>query len=87
MSVQVEFFGIPRQRAGVAETSVEAATLAELLDQLAERHAALAKSCFDNGCLQPGFLINVNGQTFTTDPATPLKPGDCVLLLSADVGG
>ena len=37
----VEFFGIPRERAGTSEVQVDAATLAELLGTLAGQFPAL----------------------------------------------
>jgi molybdopterin converting factor small subunit len=32
-------------------------------------------------------MANLNGQRFVTDPATALKPGDAILILSTDAGG
>ena len=37
--------------------------------------------------LQPSFAANLNGDAFVSDPATPLRDDDCVLILSADAGG
>ncbi len=87
MPVTVEYFGIPRRRAGVPTDVVEAATLGALLQRLAEMRPELAADCFDGNTLHRDCLANVNGDRFTTDPATPLADGDHVLLLSADVGG
>jgi hypothetical protein len=39
------------------------------------------------GALQPAYTLNINGQGFTTDPATPLRDGDTLILLAVDVGG
>jgi len=39
------------------------------------------------GSLQPAYTLNINGQRFTTDPATPLRDGDSLILLAVDVGG
>lgn len=87
MSVQVEFYGIPRQRAGVASVQVEADSLGEVFARLADQLPNLAESLVHEGRLRTGYLANVNGRMFTSDPATPLRTGDCVLILSADVGG
>ncbi len=87
MAVTVEFFGIPRQRAGVAQTVVEATRFDELLARLALRFPQLAKTCFQGSQLRPTFAANLNGERFIVAPDTPLKPGDAVLILSADAGG
>lgn len=87
MTVHIEFYGIPRQRAGVGTVDVEARTLGDALHALTEQLPNFARACLANGRLQPGYLANINGDRFTSDPATPLKEGDAVLILSADVGG
>ena len=87
MSIRIEFYGIPKQRAGVDAIDVEAATLGEALQQLSEPLPQFADACLSEGRLQPSFLANINGENFTTDPRTPLAPGDTVLILSADAGG
>lgn len=87
MSISVEFFGIPRERAGVAATTAEGQRLDELLAGLGERYPRLADACIEGGRLKPGYAANLNGDRFVTDPATPLEPGDALLILSADAGG
>lgn len=88
MSVRIEFFGIPRERAGVAAVELaDAATLGQALRLLSSRLPLLADACIDNGCLKTGYLANLNGERFTTDSAAALRPGDAVLILSADAGG
>ncbi|MCL6504850.1 MAG: MoaD/ThiS family protein [Pirellulales bacterium] len=87
MRITVEFYGIPRARAGTAVWQTEAATLGELLRAVGQRFPALEGECLSNGCLASGYTANLNGDRFVTDPATPLAPGDSVLLLSADAGG
>jgi molybdopterin converting factor small subunit len=87
MSVTVELFGIPRQRAGVAMTEAEGSRLDEVLLDLARRFPRLADECIADGRLQSGTMANLNGQRFVADPATVLKPGDSLLILSADAGG
>ncbi len=84
--MQVEFFGIPRERAGVAQLDVSADTLGDLLSCLATRLPSLAEFIVDNR-LHPSFTANINGDVFVSDPATPLGKDDCVLILSADAGG
>ena len=82
----VEFLGIPRQRAGVDELVVEAQTLWQLLETLADRLPSLSE-LIDGDRLQPSFAANLNGDEFISDPRTPLDANDCVLILSADAGG
>ena len=82
----VEFLGIPRQRAGVDELVVEAQTLGQLLETLADRLPSLSE-LIDGDRLQPSFVANRNGDEFISDPRTPLDANDCVLILSADAGG
>ena len=87
MSIRVEFYGIPRQRAGVEVIELEAASLGNVFQQLREKLPTFAKACLDEEGLQPTFMANINGESFTTDPQTPLHPGDIVMILSADAGG
>lgn len=87
MPVTVEFYGIPRRRAGVASVEVEAATLGELCTAVARLLPAFGESCLDGDRLRLGYVANVDGERFTTEPTTPLADGSHVLLLSADVGG
>jgi molybdopterin converting factor small subunit len=87
MSVHVELFGIPRERAGIAETTAEGSRLGEVLLDLARRYPRLGETCFEGGRLQAGYVVNLNGQRFVLDPATEVQPGDSLLILSADAGG
>ena len=80
--MQVEFFGVPRERAGVSRLDVQAATLGQLLEALAARIPTLGTDR-----LHPSFVASLNGDRFISDPATPLGENDSVLILSADAGG
>jgi molybdopterin converting factor small subunit len=82
----VEFLGIPRQRAGVAELELEARTLGEALAQLALRYPGFGELIAD-GRLHPSIAANLNADVFVSDPATPLTVDDHLLILSADAGG
>ena len=84
--MQVEFLGVSRERAGVPELEVQAATLGQLLGTLAARLPSLGE-IIENDRLHPAFVANVNGDRFVRDPATPLGHDDHVLILSADAGG
>ena len=82
----VEFFGIPRERAGTSEVQVDAATLAELLGTLAGQFPAL-RDLITAGRLHASVAANLNGDAFISDPETSFASTDRVILLSADAGG
>lgn len=87
MTVHIEFFGIPRTRAGIAQLDVEAESLGDALVAVAVQLPGWAEACLLGNRLQQGLIANLNGQRFVSDPQTALTPGDSVLILSADVGG
>ena len=87
MSITVEFYGIPRERAGVSTARVEAAQLGQVLQALASCYPRLQETCLTGGSLRPGYIASVNGRHFAADPTTPLQPGDVLLIFSADAGG
>jgi len=91
MLVHVEFFGVPRRRAGVSQTTVElqedAARLGEVLKDLAARFPDLATACLAGDKLRHGFAANLSGRRFVSDPGTRLHPGDSLLIFHADAGG
>ena len=93
MAIQVEFFGIPRARMGTSQTRVcegcRAATLRQVIAELAERFPEFAASCTIHGeQLRPGFVVNLNGQRFLdTDHNELISSGQSILILSADAGG
>ena len=82
----VEFLGIPRERAGLSELEVDAATLGQLLGTLAMRCPGLGALMTADG-LHSSIAANLNGDAFVRDPATPLHESDHLLILSADAGG
>ena len=84
--MHVEFLGVSRERAGVAELDVRADTLGRLLGTLAARMPGLVE-LIDVDRLHPSLAANLNGDRFISDPNTPLRDEDRVLILSADAGG
>jgi hypothetical protein len=82
----VEFFGIPRQRAGRAELDVPAGTVAELLAAV-ERACPGLSGLTRDGRVSPHYLLSLDGQRFVTDLRQAVQPGERILLLSADAGG
>jgi molybdopterin converting factor small subunit len=91
MAVRVEFFGIARQRAGVSELSLDLpgsdARFGDALRALAARLPALAQELVVGGRLHESLTANLDGARFVSDPATPIRDGQCLLILSADAGG
>jgi len=87
MPIRIEFFGIPRQRAGVESIDVVADELGDAFEQILQQLPQLEGICISGRQLQAGYIANINGQSFTTNPTTPLTSGDQVLILSADAGG
>jgi hypothetical protein len=86
-AVVIEFYGIPRCRAGRAELVVSAGTVREALAAIRASCPGLADLCRSDGSLAPHYLLSRDGQRFVTDPNVPLAPGEHLLLLSADAGG
>jgi molybdopterin converting factor small subunit len=84
--MRVEFLGIPRQRAGVAELEIEADTLGQVLDVLAVRFPSM-RALVAEGRLHPSLVASLNADLFISDPATRLANDDRLLILSADAGG
>ena len=84
--MHVEFLGVPRQRAGISELEVHADTLGQLLGALAAQFPTLGELIAVDR-LHPAFVANLNGDRFVSDPGTQLGEDDCLLILSADVGG
>ena len=87
MQVAVELFGIPRARAGIAQTVAVGRNLGDVLADLAQKFPSLADICIEGRSLRPGFIVNLSAERFVTSPETPLRDGDTVLLLSLDAGG
>jgi len=85
-AVVVEFFGVPRARAGRSELEVPAGTVAEILARVEGACPGL-KGLRRDGRLAPHYLLSLDGREFLTDMDQQLSPGDRVLLLSADAGG
>ena len=85
--VVVEFYGVPRHRAGRAELALRAASLAQALNEVARACPGLADLRGADGRPNPAYLVSLNGERFLTGPDEPVSDGDRVLILSADAGG
>jgi molybdopterin converting factor small subunit len=86
-AVTVEFYGIPRLRAGRSELRLAAGSAAELLGAIERACPGLAGLRRPDGRLSPHYLLSIDGRQFVTDFHEPLRPGARLLLLSADAGG
>ncbi len=83
----IELYGTARLRAGVANVSVPARSVGDALRALAASCPSLAGTIIVGVTIHPAFRLSLNGERFVSDPSTALADGDCLLLLSADVGG
>ena len=86
-AVTVEFYGVPRLRAGRAEVPVPAGTVGQVLAAVERACPGLAGLVGTGGRLSPHYLLSVDGRRFVSDPDEVLAAGERVLLLSADAGG
>jgi hypothetical protein len=86
-TVIIEFYGIPRRRAGRAELVVVAGTVREALAAIRASCPGWLDLCHPDGSLAPHYLLSRDGEQFVTDLNVPLEPGEHLLLLSADAGG
>ena len=91
MQIQVEFYGIPKHRAGVETVTVAtesgSISLGEVITDLTGRFPALAEACFNGVGLREGFVANVDGQRFVNDPSFVIQSDSPLLIMSADAGG
>jgi hypothetical protein len=85
--IVIEFYGVPRLRAGIGRMQIEASSLGQALLELGRLCPALEELVLQRGTLLETYKLSLNGDRFVTDPMTPLTSGDVLLLLSADVGG
>jgi len=85
--VTVEFYGVPRQRAGRAELPVAAGTVAEVLHAVERNCPGMKGLITAAGGLSAHYLVSVDGEEFVTDFQRTLGSGSRVLVLSADAGG
>jgi molybdopterin converting factor small subunit len=87
VEVTVEFYGIPRQRAGRAELTVTAQTVGEVLAAIEVSCPGLTGLMQSDGSLATHYLLSLDGREFAANGRQSLRQGQRLLLLSADVGG
>jgi hypothetical protein len=84
----VEFYGIPRLRAGVSEVRLpRVPVLGDLVLALCQRFPDFARECAQGNQLSATCTANLDGKRFVRDPQTPLAGVSTVLILSTDSGG
>jgi molybdopterin converting factor small subunit len=86
-AIQVELFGMARRRAGHSEFASSGTTIGQVLDELTRACPNLSDLFLEVGRLSPRYLVSIDAGPFLTSLNHPLKPGDRLLLLSADAGG
>jgi len=88
--IRVEFYGIVRARAGVADVVVQLpasqATVGALIQLLGGQFPELSE-CFEGRRVRKGFTANIDGERFVTSPDAVVREGEVVLIMSADAGG
>jgi len=84
--VTIEFYGIPRERAGRTEVTVHAATVGAALLEVERQCPGLRGLCAA-GRLTEHYRLSLDGRQFLTDSRQQLSDGARLLLLSADAGG
>ncbi len=86
--VTLEFYGVPRLRAGVGRIEVDADHIAAALGAACRACPGLRGTVISEaGALHAAYILNLNGRQFTNDPSTHLADGDVLLVLSVDAGG
>lgn len=86
--VRVELYGIPRLEAGTAAVDVAASNVGEALRALGTRIPALVPDVvLSDGRLAPHYLVAIDGGDLTRDPTRALRPGEVLVLVSAQAGG
>ena len=89
-SIEVEFFGIARQRALQPSATVEVdgtARLVEVLFAVSKQLPGMVPDCIVDGRLCKTCTANLNGDRFLADSSSVIQPGDRLLIMSADAGG
>ena len=92
VSCTVELFGVPRLLAQTTEvplTLPAGATCSHVFSALAEKLPMLVGRVIspDRRRLVDGYACNVNGLEFVRSESSRVKPGDRIVILSADAGG
>ena len=89
--IRVEFFGVPRARAGVDQLTLDlngpSVSLRQVLDSLTRQLPGLGAEDWLHREFGRSVSANLNGERFVRALEERVQEGDSVLLLSADAGG
>ena len=90
--IRIEFFGIPRQRAGVVETVIdfdggEEIELHRVFRELTQQYPQLKEVCLSDGSLARGYIANIDGKKFVADSKAKVRSESTIMIMSADAGG
>lgn len=85
--VVVEFYGVPRLRAGRDEMTVFGRTVGEVINAVRKACPQLTDLLRPDGRLSRHYLLSLDGQVFFTDLTEGVTAKSRLLLLSADAGG
>lgn len=88
----IELFGVAQMLAGIREVALSlppGATISHVLAALVEQVPVLSGRVVsaDGSSLIDGYACNVNGLEFIRTTSIAVRPGDRVMILSADAGG
>ena len=89
-TIEVEFFGIARQRAKQPSVTIAidgTIRLTDILRMLSEQFPELESDCIRDGVLSKICTANLNGDQFLSDTDSTIQPGDRLLIMSTDAGG
>lgn len=91
MAITVEFFGIPRVRAGLERVEIpvvrQSVRLSEILAKVAEQLPNFAESCMQGDRLSEHCIASIDGTQFVRDEDVEVEDHRTIILLSADAGG
>jgi hypothetical protein len=86
-AVEVELYGLPRQRAGIDRCRVPAGTLEQVLTALARAWPGLVPDIVKDGRATRHVLVALDGRAMIESPAEVIARGRTLVLLSAQAGG
>lgn len=86
-AVNVEFYGVPRLMTKVANATLEAENLAELIFELSRNFPQLKGPVIVNETLHPAYRFMRGTSEFLMDLQTRLIANDKILILAVDAGG
>ncbi len=91
MKIKIEYYGIPRQRVGIAsevyEFDQEEMEIHDVILAVARKHPEFQRNCMAGDRLNQHLTVNLNGTRFYQTENGTARDGDALLILSMDAGG